>query len=307
MTIPIIISGPTASGKSALALALAERTNGEIISVDSAQVYRGMDTGTAKPDAETRARIPHHLIDLIDPTETYSAAHFVRDAQNAAMAIKARDKQTMLVGGTMLYFKALFDGLSDLPQADNVIRAEIDARATQQGWPALHQTLQKIDPETAARLQPTDAQRIQRALEVWQITGVPLSQLQGKRQHSTLGWNDCVHIALLPENRALLHDRIAQRFDLMLDAGFVDEVRHLRKQYLFSPEMPSMRSVGYRQIWRYLDDEYDFDTMRAKGIAATRQLAKRQITWLRAMPKDVIIDPFTESLEEQINVVLDAL
>lgn len=288
----LLISGPTASGKSALALRLAEQYGGEIISVDSAQVYRDMNIGTAKPDAATRAAVAHHLLDLVDPTTTYSAAQFVRDAHNAIHDIRRRHRMPILVGGTMLYIKALLEGLSDLPRANAKIRAEIDRRARAFGWPALHQALAKIDAKTADRLKPTDAQRIQRALEVWQITGVPLSTLQGNRQHESEALGECFHIALLPENRSQLHAQIERRFDQMLEDGFVDEVRHLRKHYALTPEMPSMRAVGYRQIWHYLDGDDDFATMRAKGIAATRQLAKRQITWLRSMNTDTTFDPF---------------
>ncbi|MDR1529249.1 MAG: tRNA (adenosine(37)-N6)-dimethylallyltransferase MiaA [Burkholderiales bacterium] len=302
----IVISGPTASGKSALALTLAECFDGEIISVDSAQVYRGMDIGTAKPDATTRARVAHHLIDLIAPTAVYSAARFARDACAAIATTRARGKRPVLVGGTMLYFKALFDGLSDLPQADAAVRKEIDIRAQRAGWATLHRELAQIDPVTAARLTPADRQRIQRALEVWRITGVPMSRLQGK-QRAAYAWRDCFHIALLPENRAFLHERITQRLDAMLSNGFVEEVRRLREQYSLSPDLPSMRSVGYRQIWHYLDGAYDFKTMRAKAIIATRQLAKRQITWLRATPNNVAIDPFADDFAKQITSLETAL
>lgn len=291
----LLISGPTASGKSALAQRIAERYGGEIISVDSAQVYRDMNIGTAKPDAATRAAVPHHLLDLVDPTETYSVAQFVRDARDAIGGIHNRHHLPILVGGTMLYIKALLEGLSDLPPANPKIRAEIDARASALGWPALHQALAKIDAQTAARLKPTDAQRIQRALEVWHITGIPLSALQGKRRHETEISSKYFHIALLPEDRKLLHTQIERRFDRMLENGLIDEVRHLRAHYLLTPEMSSMRSVGYRQIWRYLDGKDDFSTMRTKSIAATRQLAKRQITWLRGMSKDITLDPFAQS------------
>ncbi|MDR0247980.1 MAG: tRNA (adenosine(37)-N6)-dimethylallyltransferase MiaA [Burkholderiales bacterium] len=295
----ILLMGPTATGKSALALELAEQLDGEIVSVDSAQVYRGMNIGTAKPDAGTRARVPHHLIDLIDPTEPYSAARFVRDALAAVRDIRSRDKRPLLVGGTMLYFKALLEGLSELPVADEKIRAELDAWATRDGWPVLHTELGRVDPVTAARLKPTDAQRIQRALEVWRLTGVPLSQLQGQRQgqqqtDETLGSHLC--LALLPNDRKMLHEAIARRFDHMLEEGLVDEVRTLRSRYPLTPSMPSMRCVGYRQVWTYLDGRCDEATLRATGIAATRQLAKRQITWLRSMPNLFTADPFTEDV-----------
>jgi tRNA dimethylallyltransferase len=272
--------GPTASGKSALALRLAESHPVEIVSVDSAQVYRGMDIGTAKPDAATRARIAHHLVDIIAPTEAYSAARFRSDALRAIAAIRARGRVPLLVGGTMLYFKALADGLSALPAADPSLRARLDARAQEIGWPAMHAELARIDPVAAARLAPTDAQRIQRALEVFELTGTPLSQLQGARETGALG--PTVPIALLPPDRARLHDAIAHRFDAMLAAGLVAELRALRLSSALTPELPSMRCVGYRQAWEFLDGVIDGAALRAKGIAATRQLAKRQFTWLRA-------------------------
>ncbi|MCL2309233.1 MAG: tRNA (adenosine(37)-N6)-dimethylallyltransferase MiaA [Proteobacteria bacterium] len=295
----ILLMGPTATGKSALALELAERFDGEIISVDSAQVYRGMNIGTAKPDAATRARVPHHLIDLIDPTEPYSAARFVRDALAAVRDIRSRGKRPLLVGGTMLYFKALLEGLSELPMADETVRAELDAWAAREGWPALHGELSGVDPITAARLKPTDAQRIQRALEVWRLTGVPLSQLQGRRQgqqQTDEMLSSPLCLALLPNDRKQLHEAIARRFDHMLTEGLIDEVRALRARYSLASSMPSMRCVGYRQAWAYLDGQCDEVTLRATGIAATRQLAKRQITWLRNMSNLLTADPFTEDV-----------
>jgi tRNA dimethylallyltransferase len=282
----ICLAGPTASGKSALALQLADALSGEIdvelISVDSAQVYRGMDIGTAKPDAAERARVPHHLIDLLDPEQAYSAAMFVRDASAAAEAIRARGNLPLLVGGTMLYFKALRDGLDAMPAADAALRARIDARAAAEGWPALHAELQRVDPATAARLAPNDAQRIQRALEVWHLTGQPLSALH---RRSAAPANDIRWplIALQPQSRQWLHQRIALRFEAMLAAGFVDEVRRLRQRPALRPEMPSMRCVGYRQAWAALDSGA-LEGLREAGMAATRQLAKRQLTWLRSMP-----------------------
>jgi tRNA dimethylallyltransferase len=289
--------GPTATGKSALALELAEHFNGEIVSVDSAQVYRGMNIGAAKPDEVTRARVPHHLLDLIAPTESYSAARFVRDALAAVRDIRQREKLPLLAGGTMLYFKALLEGLSDLPEANEGVRAELDAWAAREGWPALHAELNRVDPVTAARLKATDAQRIQRALEVWRLTGKPLSQLQGQRQQEdALGETLC--LALLPNDRKALHDAIAQRFDRMLQEGLIDEVRALRARYSLTPSMPSMRCVGYRQVWTYLDGRCDEETLCATGIAATRQLAKRQITWLRSMPNLLTADPFAQDVSE---------
>jgi tRNA dimethylallyltransferase len=287
----ICLAGPTASGKSALALQLAEALRGEIdiefISVDSAQVYRGMDIGTAKPDAVERARVPHHLIDILDPEQAYSAAQFVRDATAAAEDIRARGRLPLLVGGTMLYFKALRAGLDAMPAADPALRKRIDARAAAEGWPALHAELQRVDPATAGRLAPNDAQRIQRALEVWMSTGRPLSafHVRSAARPDAGRWP---LIALEPDSRAWLHRRIAARFDAMLAAGFVDELRRLRQRPALQLQMPSMRCVGYRQAWAALDNG-TLDGLRDAGIAATRQLAKRQITWLRSMDDRVRI------------------
>lgn len=280
----ILLMGPTASGKSALALALAAAVDGEIVSVDSAQVYRGMDIGTAKPSAVERAAVAHHLVDIIDPTEGYSAARFVTDALAAVAAIRARGRVPILVGGTMLYFKALTAGLSTLPQADPAVRAALDVRAARDGWPALHAELARVDPVTAARLAPTDAQRIQRALEVHALTGTPLSVLQGRRSPVAPALGPTVALAIVPAERSVLHAAIAQRFAAMLAAGLVDELRALRTHYALDPGLPSMRCVGYRQAWRFLDGEIDAAQLLAQGIAATRQLAKRQYTWLRATP-----------------------
>jgi tRNA dimethylallyltransferase len=278
----VLLMGPTASGKSALALALGERFDIEIISVDSAQIYRGMDIGTAKPETATRARVAHHLIDIVDPTGSYSAARFCADALAAAGEIRGRGRVPLFVGGTMLYFKALTEGLSALPRADPAVRARIDARAAREGWPALHASLAEVDPVTAQRLHPADAQRVQRALEVFELTGKPLSVLQGAREAgSALG--PAVPIAVVPSDRAGLHATIAERFDAMLAAGLVDELHGLRARYALTPELPSMRCVGYRQAWEFLDGRIDRSALRARGIAATRQLAKRQFTWLRAM------------------------
>jgi tRNA dimethylallyltransferase len=285
----ILLMGPTASGKSALALQLAERFRCEIVSVDSAQVYRGMDIGTAKPDTATRAWVPHHLIDLIEPVEHYSAARFRADALAVCAEVRARGRLPLLVGGTMLYFKALADGLSALPQADPGVRAAIDARAASSGWPALHAELARIDPATARRLAPNDAQRIQRALEVHALTGTPLSRLQGARQPGA-GLGEVVALALVPGDRAALHAAIERRFDAMLAAGLVEELAALRRRIPLDAELPAMRSVGYRQAWEYLDGAIDRPTLRAKGIAATRQLAKRQLTWLRSTPATAL-DP----------------
>ncbi|WP_373716283.1 tRNA (adenosine(37)-N6)-dimethylallyltransferase MiaA [Roseateles sp.] len=282
---PICLAGPTGCGKTAAALAIAEVLPVEIISVDSALVYRGMDIGTAKPTAAEQAAVPHHLIDILDPAGSYSAAEFVRDAKRLAAEISARGKLPLLVGGTMLYFKALFDGLSTLPRADAGLRAEIDAEALARGWPALHAELTTLDPETGARLAPNDSQRIQRALEVIRLTGQPLSALHAASRDDGVDW---ALFALEPSDRAWLHQRLAQRFDAMLAEGLIDEVRALRARGDLSLALPSMRCVGYRQVWEALDAG-DFSTLRERGIAATRQLAKRQVTWLRSMPQRRVI------------------
>ncbi len=301
----ILLMGPTASGKSALALALAERFGGEIVSVDSAQIYRGMDIGTAKPDAATRARVPHHLIDVIDPTDAYSAARFAREALAAIAAIRARGRVPILAGGTMLYFKALSEGLSALPGADPALRARLDARAAREGWPALHAELARIDPATAARLEPGDSQRIQRALEVWHLAGVPLSSLQGRRRDPGEPLGAALPVALIPSDRARLHAAIAQRFDAMLAAGLVDELRTLRRRYRLAPELPAMRCVGYRQAWACLDGDIDAATLRERGIAATRQLAKRQFTWLRATRASAF-DPYDSGVTHAVTAYVSS-
>jgi tRNA dimethylallyltransferase len=282
----VLLLGPTASGKSALALRLARELALEIVSVDSAQVYRGLNIGTAKPTPAERAQVPHHLIDIRDPSEPYSAADFVRDATCAIGEIRRRGRVPLLVGGTMLYARALREGLSRLPAADRAVRARIDERARTHGWPALHAELARIDPGTAARLPPGDSQRIQRALEVYELTGVPLSQLQAGPRPPTL---DLRTIALLPADRASLHRRIEARFDAMLAAGFLDEVRALMNRGDLDPDLPSLRAVGYRQAWRHLAQRTPFGEFRAAAIAATRQLAKRQCTWLRSMRDAVVV------------------
>jgi tRNA dimethylallyltransferase len=276
----MVLAGPTASGKSALALALADAVPLEIVSVDSAQVYRGMDIGTAKPSAAERASVPHHLIDIVEPSERYSAARFAADAVRLIGEINARGRAALLVAGTMLYIKALFDGLDALPEGDADVRAAIDAQAATRGWPALHAELAQIDPVTAQRLEPNDAQRIQRALEVWQLTGRPMSQAHGQRVQAGL---PLPLLALEPNSRAWLHERIAARFHTMLRDGLIDEVRALRARGDLQASMPSMRCVGYRQAWQALDAG-DLSGVAERGIAATRQLAKRQLTWLRRMP-----------------------
>ncbi|MDO8251264.1 MAG: tRNA (adenosine(37)-N6)-dimethylallyltransferase MiaA [Rhodoferax sp.] len=307
----LALAGPTASGKTAAALAIAREHAIEIISVDSALVYRGMDIGTAKPTTEELAAVPHHLINIRDPLQAYSAAEFVTDAQTLIADITARGKLALLVGGTMLYFKALLDGIDAMPKANPAIRAELEVEAQQKGWPAMHAALALVDPVTAARLNPADSQRIQRALEVFRISGLPLSSFHTTKSiaapaYSTRarGLNDHIYtaddtllISLEPLDRAWLHQRIAQRFDAMLVAGFLEEVKALRARGDLNPDLPSMRCVGYRQAWAYLDaleargqgTPPPLAALRDKGIFATRQLAKRQITWLRSMPQRRVV------------------
>ncbi|MDR0635200.1 MAG: tRNA (adenosine(37)-N6)-dimethylallyltransferase MiaA [Azoarcus sp.] len=275
----LLLLGPTASGKTACALALARALPVEIISVDSALVYRDMDIGTAKPEAAERALCPHHLIDIISPEESYSAAQFCADARRLMAEIGARGRIPLLVGGTMLYFKALREGLSDLPRADAALRAEIDRRARAEGWPALHAELAHLDPEGAARLAPNDAQRIQRALEIVLVGGKPLAEALARRETPALP-HRLITVALSPSARGPLHARIAGRFERMLAAGLLDEVAALRQRYRLTADLPSMRAVGYRQAWACLDGALDAAGLREAGIAATRQLAKRQSTWL---------------------------
>jgi len=292
----IFLMGPTASGKTGLAVELVQQFPFEIISVDSALVYRGMDIGTAKPDANTLAQAPHHLIDIIEPTEGYSAAQFRSDALKLMDGITSRGKVPLLVGGTMLYFKALQAGLSNLPEANAVIRGRLEEEASTQGWPAMHARLAQVDAETAARLEKTDAQRIQRALEVWEITGQPMSEIYKQSAGEALPYR-LLKLALVPSERSVLHERIAVRFKDMLEQGVVEEVHRLRTQYpTLSADMPSMRCVGYRQTWQYLDAEFNLPELTQKGIAATRQLAKRQLTWLRGMDDTAELDCLDEAL-----------
>lgn len=279
----IFLMGPTASGKTALALALANRYPCDIISVDSALVYRDMDIGTAKPDATMLAQAPHRLINLCDPAESYSAATFREDALREMAEISARGRIPLLVGGTMMYFKFLRDGAADLPQADESVRSQLLAEAETQGWPWMHERLAEVDPAAAARLQPMDQQRIQRALEVYRVSGKTLTEYWAEQQTEPLPYQ-LVNLAVCPTDRALLHQRIAWRFEQMLQQGFVDEVRRLYQRGDLHTGLPSIRAVGYRQVWEYLDGLYDYDSMRERGIIATRQLAKRQITWLRSWP-----------------------
>ncbi len=271
----------------------------EIVSVDSALVYRRMDIGTAKPDLPTRLKVPHHLIDIIDPTEIYSAAQFCEGALEAMSDIVERERVPLLTGGTMLYFKALQEGLSELPAADADIRMVIDAMAVKAGWPALHRELGRIDPATAERLDPNDAQRIQRAMEIFYLAGKPMSELITARRSASLPFR-LIPIALIPGNRAALHQRIAARFEEMLELGLINEVRALREEYDLKASLPSMRCVGYRQAWQYLDGEFGLGMLRDKAVAATRQLAKRQLTWLRAMQGLNTFDCLAEDLHEQV-------
>jgi tRNA dimethylallyltransferase len=302
MTPAILLMGPTASGKSEVALELAGLLPVEIISVDSAQVYRGMDIGTAKPDAAARALVAHHLLDLIDPDQSYSAARFRADALAAMAEIRGRGRIPLLVGGTMLYFKALREGLSRLPQADAAVRKELDDRAAAEGWPSLHAELARVDSATAARLKTTDSQRIQRALEVYRISGKPLSSLQGDRDASDAP--EFLAIAIVPSDRAELHRRIAARFDAMLAAGLREEVRALRQRFRLTASMPSMRCVGYRQVWDVLEGAPPRE-LREKGVAATRQLAKRQLTWLRSTAAHTF-DRDASDLPRRIAELIDA-
>jgi len=287
----LALAGPTASGKTAAALALAREVPLEIISVDSALVYRSMDIGTAKPTAQERAQVPHHLIDIRDPLHAYSAAMFAHDAEVLVSAINLRGRMALLVGGTMLYFKALVDGLHAMPPADAPVRAVLEQEAATVGWPAMHAKLAQVDPATAARLAPNDSQRIQRALEVYRVSGQALSALHGGPGALPVPtrFADMPMLSLEPRERHRLHQRIAQRFDAMLAQGFVDEVRALRARGDLHADLPSMRCVGYRQAWEALDSAWPIDVLRERGIIATRQLVKRQITWLRSMPKRQVI------------------
>ena len=302
----ILLMGPTASGKTAIACWLAERFPVELISVDSAQVFRNMNIGTAKPDAAILKNFPHHLIDLINPDEAYSAARFRNDALTTMAEITARGRIPLLVGGTMLYYKALLDGLAELPQADPAVRAAIDAQAAATGWPALHAELAHIDPPTAARLPTTDAQRIQRALEVYRLTGRPLSALIADGQAAQRPPYRFLSLGLMTSERDVLHRRIAQRFDGMLLTGLEDEVLRLRRDYVLSLQLPSMRCVGYRQVWEAQDGLIPRGEMRDRGIYATRQLAKRQITWMVNTLKPETFDCLANDVHDRIGRRVEA-
>lgn len=295
----IILMGPTASGKTAISAQLAQSLACEIISVDSGQIYREMNIGTAKPEAEFMQRTPHHGIDIIEPHESYSAAKFRDDALTHMREITERGKIPLLVGGSMLYFKALIEGLNDLPEADPMVRLMIDTLAEEKGWPGVHANLMAVDPETAARLEPNDAQRIQRAMEIYHLTGKPMSEWLAKPKYVYFPYTP-ITLAITPDDRSVLHARIATRFDDMLKAGLVDEVARLREEYVLEADMPSMRCVGYRQTWQHLNGAYGLDELREKGIAATRQLAKRQLTWLRAMEDIATFDCLAPDVEARI-------
>jgi tRNA dimethylallyltransferase len=296
--------GPTASGKTGLAVELARRFPLEIVNVDSAQVYRHMDIGTAKPDQRTLSRAPHHLLDIVDPTERYSAARFCEDVNELLPEIYARGNVPLLAGGTMLYFKALTEGLSELPPADPDTRLVIDTMAEESGWPTLHAELARIDPPTAERLQPQDAQRIQRALEVFYLTGQPMSALIARGRSKGSPYR-MITLAIEPSARSVLHERIAERFEAMLELGLIGEVRTLRERFELNPSLPSMRAVGYRQTWQYLDGELTLSALREKGIAATRQLAKRQLTWLRSWHDAKRFDCLDENVVERTSAYLE--
>ncbi|KEI70002.1 tRNA (adenosine(37)-N6)-dimethylallyltransferase MiaA [Endozoicomonas elysicola] len=291
----VFLMGPTASGKTDLAVALSKELPVEIISVDSALIYRGMDIGTAKPEPEILAEAPHHLIDILDPAESYSAADFRRDALSLMADITARGRIPLLVGGTMMYFKMLRDGMAAMPAADAGVRQRLLDSAHENGWGFLHQRLSEIDPEAAQRIKPSDTQRLQRALEVYELTGKPLSQWHREQEEQSLPYR-LVSLAVAPEDRAVLHERIALRFRLMLENGFLEEARSLYQREELNVSMPSIRSVGYRQAWSYLDGELSYDEMVERGIIATRQLAKRQLTWLRSWPDVHWLDTLSENL-----------
>ena len=280
----VFLMGPTASGKTALAMQLYDELPCEIVSVDSAMIYKGMDIGTAKPDAETLRQYPHRLIDLCDPAEAYSAAEFRRDALNEISEIRNSGKIPLLTGGTMMYFNALKKGLAQLPEADPEVRQRLLDEANAMGWPHMHAKLAKVDPESAQRLNPNDSQRLQRALEVYEVSGRTMTDLWAEQEQQKPEF-PIISMAVMPNDRAELHQRIEQRFDIMLEQGFVDEVRALWDRGDLNLQMPSVRCVGYRQVWEYFSDTWDYETMRFKGIVATRQLAKRQVTWLRSWEK----------------------
>ncbi len=296
----ICLAGPTASGKSAASLALAQRWPIELIIMDSATIYRGMDIGTAKPSLQEQALAPHHLLDIRDPAQAYSAAEFARDAAVLAQDIRQRGRIPVLCGGTMLYYKALREGLNALPGADPEIRQALDAEASERGWPALHAELARVDPATAARLAPNDSQRLQRALEIWRSSGRAMSDWLAQPPQPVLpGWR-FLTISLEPSDRSVLHTRIAQRYQAMIHAGLLDEVRALYARPDLHPGLPSIRCVGYRQLWDYLDERVSLEQAIEQAIAATRQLAKRQITWLRSLPQRVPVDCLSDQAVAEV-------
>jgi tRNA dimethylallyltransferase len=300
----ILLMGPTAAGKTDLALELVAEFPVEIVSVDSAMVYRGLDIGSGKPARDTLKSAPHHLVDILDPSERYSAGQFVRDARRLINEIRARGNVPLFVGGTMLYFKALTQGIADLPEADAAVRAELGARGANIGWPAMHAELAQVDPIAAQKILPNDAQRIQRALEVHRLTGKPLSELHAAALRQSLN-DDSLALAWSPANRAALYDRIATRFDRMMAAGFLEEVRRLRERADLSPELPALRSVGYRQLWGYLGGEYDLAEAVRLGVIATRHLARRQLIWLRAMPEINWFDSLESAASDRIKTRIE--
>lgn len=303
----IFLMGPTASGKTDLAIALTEALPCEIISVDSALIYKGMDIGSAKPEPELLEKAPHKLVDILDPAEAYSAADFRNDALRLMADITGRGKIPLLVGGTMMYFKVLRDGMATLPPADEKVRQKLLQQAEEQGWEALHQRLVEVDPEASLRIKPMDTQRLQRALEVYELTGKPLSEWHREQEDSRLPYR-VINLAVSPKERSVLHERIALRFKLMLDAGFMDEARQLFERGDLDISMPSVRCVGYRQAWSYLSGEYSYEEMVKRGIIATRQLAKRQLTWLRSWPEVHWLDTLSKNLpDDALKVIKQAL
>lgn len=311
MTLPVVspvvcVMGPTASGKTGIAVALAERFDVSIISVDSAQVYRGMNIGTAKPDENVQAVAPHKLIDIRDPEDGYSAGDFVVDATREIAAAYALGRIPVLVGGTMLYFRALIDGIATLPKANEQLRAVLDAQAADLGWPNLHRRLSKVDPTAAARIKPSDGQRIQRALEVFEISGIPLSQWHAEADNNSVNI-EFLKFALMPADRSRLHARIQSRLDSMLELGFLKEVEGLMRRPGLTARHASMRAVGYRQFWEYFENQFDLETATFRALVATRQLAKRQLTWLRADKQLIALDPLEVRAADAISASIEGL
>lgn len=303
----VCLYGPTASGKTDIAVALRDRLPVELISVDSALVYKGMDIGTAKPDRETLIKAPHRLIDICDPSEAYSAARFREDALREISEVHSVGKIPLLVGGTMLYFKALLEGLSPLPKADPEVRARLEMEAKVSGWQVLHDRLREVDPEAAERIHPNDPQRLQRALEVFELTGESLTGLQKKAEPPLSERYRVLTVALVPGERVVLHERIRRRYKMMLEAGLIPEVERLKGRGDLSLSLPSMRCVGYRQVWQYLDGEFGREEMLEKAVVATRQLAKRQMTWLRSTPTDLVFDPLVSDQSSIVEAMVQEI